>query len=78
MYWLEELDSTSFGQYFYGNRLKKFWLCNKDLDVPVIMEMTADDEQMEETNSEIEEEQRQEDENDAKWIPPGREFAVVI
>ena len=77
-YWLEELDGTPFGQHFHGNRLKKFWLRNEGLDVPVITEATAGDEWMEETNSEIEEEQRQEDENDAKWIPPGREFAVVI
>ena len=55
-----------FGQYFYNNYLKKFWLHNKDLDILIIIEMTADNKQMEETNSEIEKEQRQEDKNNIK------------
>ena len=66
MYWLKELDDTPFGQHFHSNHLKKFWLHNKNLDVSVITETTADDKWMKETNSEIEKEQRQEDENNMK------------
>ena len=42
-----------FGQYFYNNYLKKFWLHNKDLDILIIIEIITDDKQMEETNLEI-------------------------
>ena len=77
-YFLEELDGTPLAGSIHGNRLKKFWLRDPKFDIPEKQNMIGDPDRMPDTEStESNPDTTQQNEN-AQWIPPGQDFAVLI
>jgi len=72
-YFLEELDGTPIKKHFHGNRVKKFWARDELMYVPI----QEGDEGNDEAGC-LNQEEQQDNENEARWIPPGQDFAVVI
>ncbi|KAJ9246723.1 hypothetical protein DTO195F2_9270 [Paecilomyces variotii] len=68
-YKLEELDGTPFRDPIHGNRLKGYHLREDRNEIP-----TASDDMA----PEQENQQPSDDDDDADWIPPGSEYAVVV
>ena len=77
-YFLEELDGTPFRKNFHGNRIKRFWARDKSMYVPIDDSEEEESDAGEENDPIVDKEQQQDDENEARWIPPGQDFAVVI
>jgi len=77
-YKLEELDGTPLKHPVHGNRLKKFWLRDESFRVVEEDEGSAQENQSEMKDPATDEDEIQDDNNAADWIPPGRSFAVVI
>ena len=69
MYFLEELDGTSFRKHFHENRIKQFWVC----DEPIYVSADDNENKEDQEESEIENEdlsidvkQQQNNENEAR------------
>ena len=84
-YWLEELDGTPFRSTFNGSRLKKFFLRPGSETIRVERgeeerEGETESEKTEEnvTPSQLEGGSYDSSANERQWIPPDKDFAVVV
>ena len=72
-YFLEKLDEVLIKKHFHENQVKKFWACDKLMYVSI--------EKEDESNNKAEclnQEEQQNNKNEAQWIPPEQNFAVII